>query len=137
MQTRHHAASFAAAAFAAFAAAMPSFATDYYVAGTGNDGNDGLSDATPFATVDQAISAASAGDNIYVAPGTYSTTTQWGPNLTANLVGTGATRDEVVIESAGTHRTLRMAAGSMVTNVTVVGITVYTSNADKGGSRFP
>ena len=108
-------------------------AADYYVSSmTGNDTNDGLSTEAPFATIDKAIASATEGDNIYVSPGTYSTTTQWGPNLKARLVGTGATRDDVVIQSAGTYRTLRMAAGSMVTNVTIVG--EGTFQADKGGA---
>ena len=88
------------------------FAADYYVATTGNDSNDG-SAATPFATIDAAITNAVAGDIIYVAAGTYSTTTQWGPNLKAKLIGEGTSRDDVVIQSAGTYRTLRMAAGSL------------------------
>ena len=134
MQTRPSAASFAAAAFAAFAATVPARAANYYVSMTGNDGNDGSSAETPFATIDQAVACATAEDTIFVAPGDYETTTQWGPNLAARLVGTGETRDEVVIRSAGTYRTLRMAAGSWLENVTVIGITVHTSNADKGGA---
>ena len=116
-------------AFAATAAA-----TDYYVATGGNDGNDGLSVENAFATIDKAITTATASDTIYVSAGTYSTTTQWGPNLKARLIGMGATRDDVIIQSAGTYRTLRMADGSMVTNVTVVGVLTHTSNADKGGA---
>ena len=112
---------------------VTTLATDYYVATDGDDDNDGLSTLKPFLTVDKAITTADAnGHNIYVAPGTYSTTTQWGPNLKANLIGTGATRADVVIESAGTYRTLRMAVGSMVTNVTIVG--EGTWKADKGGA---
>ena len=78
------------AAFA-MAAASTAFAADYYVATTGDDtNNDGLSDQTPFATIDKAItSATNASDVIHVAEGTYSTTTQWGPNLKAKLVGEG------------------------------------------------
>ena len=109
-------------------------AADYYVATTGSDDNDGLSAEAPFATVDKAISSAtSTSDNIYVAAGTYSTTTQWGPNLKARLVGTGATRDDVVIESSGAYRTLRMDANSWLEKVTVVGCTDI-SKADKGGA---
>ena len=109
-------------------------ATDYYVASDG--AYDGAPDgATMYTAIDDAINAAtSASDNIYVEAGTYSTTTQWGPNLKARLIGMGATRDDVIIQSAGTYRTLRMADGSMVTNVTVVGILTHTSNADKGGA---
>lgn len=108
-------------------------ATDYYVGGeNASDDNAGTSAELPFATIDKAITTASSGDVIYVASGTYSTTTQYGPNLTAKLVGTGATRDDVVIQSAGTYRTLRMAAGSWVENVTIVG--EGTWQADKGGA---
>lgn len=108
------------------------FATDYYVATTGDDNNDGLSAEAPFATIDAAITNAVAGDIIYVAAGTYSTTTQWGPNLKAKLIGEGTSRDDVVIQSAGTYRTLRMAAGSWVEKVTIVG--EGTWQADKGGA---
>ena len=109
------------------------FATDYYVATTGDDENDGLSAATPFATIDAAITnATDASDVIHVASGTYSTTTQWGPNLKAKLVGDGTSRDDVVIQSAGTYRTLRMAAGSWLEKVTIVG--EGTWQADKGGA---
>ncbi|MBQ3341344.1 MAG: hypothetical protein IJG84_05575 [Kiritimatiellae bacterium] len=107
-------------------------AADYYVASDGT--YDGAPDgATTYTAIDDAISAAtSASDNIYVEAGTYSTTTQWGPNLKARLIGMGATRDDVVIQSAGTYRTLRMAAGSWVENVTIVG--EGTWQADKGGA---
>ena len=133
MQTRPSAASFAAAAFAAFAATVPAFAADYYVATTGDDNNDG-SAATPFATIDKAISTATeASDVIYVAPGPYSTSAQYGPNLKAKLIGTGTSRDDVVIASDGTYRTLRTAAGSWVENVTIVGNTDITK-VDKGGA---
>lgn len=107
-------------------------ATDYYVATTGSDSADG-SATTPFATIDKAIiTATSSDDVIHVAPGEYSTTTQWGPNLTVKLIGTGTSRDKVVIQSAGTYRTLRMAAGSWLENVTVVG--EGTWQADRGGA---
>ena len=110
-------------------------ATDYYVsaASDASDNNDGLSAESPFATIDKAItSAANASDVIHVAAGTYSTTTQYGPNLKAKLVGEGETPDDVVIQSAGTYRTLRMAADSWVENVTIVGEGTY--KADKGGA---
>ena len=111
---------------------LSALGTDYYVKPDGDDANDGLSSSMAFATVDKAITAATASaDVIHVAPGTYSTTTQYGPNLKSKLIGTGASRDEVVIESSGTYRTLRMAAGSWLENVTIVGEGTY--QADKGG----
>ncbi len=120
------------AAFMAVAlAAGLARATDYYVATTGSDDNNGTD--APFATIDCAVTNATAAtDVIHVAAGTYSTTTQWGPNLKAKLVGEGATRDDVVIQSSGTYRTLRMASGSWLENVTVVGEGTY--QADKGGA---
>ena len=111
---------------------LSAFGAEYYVSPNGDDANDGLSSAMAFLTIDKAITAATASsDIIHVAPGTYSTTTQYGPNLKAKLVGSGATRDAVVIQSAGTYRTLRMAADSWLENVTVVGEESY--KADKGG----
>ena len=45
------------------------FATDYYVAPSGNNDADGSAE-TPFATIDKAVSvAANASDVIHVAPG--------------------------------------------------------------------
>ena len=109
-------------------------ATDYYVGGeNASDENAGTSADAPFATIDTAVTAATENsDVIHVAAGTYSTTTQLGPNLKAKLIGMGATRDAVIIQSAGTYRTLRMAAGSWVENVTIVG--EGTWQADKGGA---
>ena len=123
------------AAFAV-ASATTAFATDYYVnADTtiASDENSGTSAEAPFATIDKAITAATAAsDVIHVAAGTYSTTAEWGPNLKAKLIGEGVTRDDVVIESAGTYRTLRMAADSWLEKVTIVGEGTY--KADKGGA---
>ena len=84
-------------------------------------------------TLDEVIGKAAKGDTVYVAPGTYQTSAQYGPNILCNLIGTGATRDAVVIQSGGTYRTLRMAAGSWLENVTVVGNTDITK-VDKGGA---
>ena len=115
------------------ALAASASAADYYVRAIGgDDSNDGSSEA-PFASIDKAISTANtSGDVIHVEPGTYATTTQWGPSLAAKLIGTGTSRDDVVIQSAGTYRTLRMAADSWLENVTVVG--VGDKKADKGGA---
>lgn len=118
-------------------------AADYYVSMTGNDDNDGLTSDTAYATIDKAvITATSSEDVIHVAAGTYQTglpdyvaqtdNAKWGPNLKAKLIGEGTTRGDVVLESHGEYRTLRMAAGSWVENVTIEG--EGTWQADKGGA---
>lgn len=105
---------------------------DYYVANDGSDDNDGLSAETPLLTIDKSISLAGPTTNIYVAPGAYQTTAQYGVNLTANLIGCGATRDDVIIRSPGEHRTLRTASTAFMTNLTIIGNTDW--KADKGGA---
>ncbi len=139
------------AAFAV-AASTAAFAADYYVATTGDDNNDGTSAEAPFATIDKAIiTATSSDDVIHVATGIYETAlpdyvtwdgtehsssddkvVTWGPKLRAKLIGTGDTRADVIIKSHGEYRTLRMAAGSWLENVTIVG--EGTWQADKGGA---
>ena len=108
-------------AFAAMACAVGAVsAAEFYVAADGQ--YDNLPEgAETSASLDAAIAAAtSAADAIYVEPGTYETTTQWGPQLKARLFGMGQTRDEVVIKpTADGHRALRMAADSWIENVTI------------------
>src|SRR5262245_26739014 len=52
------------------AAAVPARADDFYVAVDGNDANQGTM-AQPFATVERAQMAASAGDTVYIRGGVY------------------------------------------------------------------
>ena len=127
---------FAAVALA-FTAGVRVLAADYYVGGdNASDDNDGSSSA-PFATLDKAFATGGGtkGNNIYVRAGTYSTNQQYGYDLKANLIGDAATRDEVVIQSSGNYRTLRMNATDKptVTKVTIVGCTDI-SKVDKGGA---
>ncbi|MBR1807850.1 MAG: fibronectin type III domain-containing protein [Paludibacteraceae bacterium] len=50
---------------------LSAIATDRYVAASGSDSNDGLSWANAKASVKTAVSASSAGDNVYVGAGVY------------------------------------------------------------------
>jgi len=43
----------------------------YYVKTSGDDSKDGLSEANAFRTITKAVSVVSAGDTVYIAPGTY------------------------------------------------------------------
>lgn len=108
------------------------FAADYYVSPDGNDENDGLSAETPFRTVDHALSLAGPATNIYLASGTYETSTQYGPSLAGNLIGRGATRDDVILRPAGDNRTLRTTATAFVSNLTIIGNADW--KVDKGGA---
>lgn len=111
------------------------FATDYYVSPDGSDSdNDGLSAEAAFATVDKAISVAVAGDSIYVAAGTYTTTTRNAPEVKCALVGMGETRAAVVIQAGDTYRTLKTASTACITNVTIVGNTA--NKTANGGAVY-
>ena len=118
-----------------FTLALGAFAADYYVGGdNASDENDGSASA-PFATLDRAfgLGGAEKDNNIFVRPGSYVTDMQSGYDLKANLIGDAATRDEVVIRSAGRYRTLRMnASGPTITNVTIVGES--TQKAERGAA---
>ncbi|MBM7565786.1 carbohydrate-binding protein [Paenibacillus sacheonensis] len=46
-------------------------ASNYYVAPSGSDGNNGTSLGTPFKTIQKAASVAAAGDTVYIRGGTY------------------------------------------------------------------
>ena len=110
----------------------PLLAATYYVSTTGNDAAAGTSVDTAFLTVDKAISTAKAEDEIHVESGTYTTTTEWGPNLVCKLVGLGETRDDVIIQAGASYRTIRLAKTAVLTNVTIIGNT--KNAADKGGA---
>ena len=52
-------------------AAAPLHATEYFVATKGDDGSDGLSEGSAFATVTKGVAVLKAGDILTVLPGTY------------------------------------------------------------------
>ena len=56
------------------AAAGTAHAADYYVATTGSDTNAGTM-TTPFATLQRGVTAAAAGDTVFIRGGTYRITT--------------------------------------------------------------
>ncbi len=72
--------------------------TNYYVATTGDNANDGLSTATAKASISSAISAASSGDIIHIGAGTYVQTTTIPVNKSVTIQATGS----VTIQTGGT-----------------------------------
>ncbi len=107
-------------------------ATDYFVSTSGDDNDDGLTEGTAFATVDKAITTATeATDVIYVAKGTYTTSTKNAPEVKCTLVGMGTTRDEVIIQAGDTYRALKTSSTACITNLTIVGNTA-TKTANGG-----
>src|SRR6185312_7926843 len=62
------------AAMLVLAAASKARAAEYYVSPTGSDANAGTMDA-PFATLQKGVTAAAAGDTVWIRGGTYKVTT--------------------------------------------------------------
>lgn len=75
---------------------VPAFSITYYVSTTGNNSNDGLSWASAKRTVQAAVNAASHGDEIRVAQGTYNESITINRNvaLKGGFAGSGADPDE-------------------------------------------
>jgi len=100
----------------------------YYVATTGRDSNDGLSLSRPFATVAKAVSAARAGDTIYVRGGTYRIDSTIGPSRS----GTATNRitlmnyngEKVTLDGTGMKDGVKILRWSNVSYWTISGINV-------------
>jgi len=67
-------------------AAGNAMATNWYASPTGSDSNDGKSASTAKKSLDKIVTLVAAGDSIFVAPGTYSSTT----TVTITTSGTAA-----------------------------------------------
>ncbi|HEY0159189.1 MAG TPA: right-handed parallel beta-helix repeat-containing protein [Thermoanaerobaculia bacterium] len=90
-------------------------ATDYYVAKTGNDSNNGTSLSTPFLTIQRGVDALAAGDRLLVRAGTYNeTVTIWYKSGTSSapIYILPYNSEAVVIDGAGlTDQTAVVAIG--------------------------
>jgi len=99
----------------------------YYVSTTGNNGNNGLSPATAWATLEYAMTKVSAGDTVYVMAGTYVhdyiTSTKCGSAgnwITYTAYGDG----EVILDATGSTST--WAGALWLTNVKYVRFSGFT-----------
>lgn len=100
--------------------------TTWYVNGvSGNDSNNCMSSVTACKTIGHAISLASSGDSVRVAPARYT------ENLTIStslkIVGAGA--NATILDGGGVGRVLSISSG----NVTLSGFTIRNGEAAYGG----
>jgi hypothetical protein len=103
--------------------------TTWYVNGaSGNDGNNCTSSLTACKTIGHAISLASSGDSIRVAPATY--TENLTISVSLKIFGTGA--KATIIDGGGVGRVLNISNG----NVTLSGLAIRNGAAAYGGGIF-
>jgi hypothetical protein len=107
---------------------------DVYCTAIGNNTNNGTSPATPKLTLGAAITAAAAGDTIFIDTGTYSGTGNINLTVTkANLTFTGAGSLKTVFDnnlaSANTNLLLTITAN----NINISGISATEFNAVSAG----
>ena len=124
-----HSALCIAVEFAALcAASSTAFADTWYVATTGSGGNPGT-EAAPFASIADALSAAQDGDEILVAPGTYAASATI--NVNKGVTVSGASRFNTVVEASGTGFRLFSVnhADAVVRGLTIRGATCSSGGA--------
>ena len=112
----------------AVAALGAATADTWYVATIGDSGNPGT-EAAPFASIADALSAAQDGDEIRVAPGTYAISATI--NVNKGVTVSGASRFETVVEASGTGFRLFSVnhADAVVRGLTIRGATCGSGGA--------
>lgn len=104
------------------------FATNYYVANSGNDANAGTSTATAWATISKVNSSSfSAGDTIFFNRGDV-----WYETLT--VPSSGALGNPIVFTSYGTGKRPVIDGGELITSWTNLGSNIYSANLSVAGS---
>jgi hypothetical protein len=101
--------------------------TDWYVSTSGNDANIGTS-ACPFATIQHGVTAASSGNIVHVAAGTYDEHVIINTPLTL----TGADKATTFIDGTGTGNVVTITAN----NVIMTGFTVQNSDYTGPGTVY-
>src|SRR5207245_534493 len=103
--------------------------TTWYVDGmNGSDNNDCKSPQTACKTIGHAISLASSGDSIMVAPATYTETLII--SISLKLIGSGAST--TIIDGGGVDRVVRILPYGRL-QVTLSGVTIRNGNSSAGG----
>lgn len=109
--------------FLAFSLCIAANAATWYVSPTGTDGENSEGTAeNPFATLTNAITKASADDEIVLMKGTHSANVTIGKKLT--IRGETGNRDDVIVSPSSTDIVFKMNyAGSAISNLTIYGAT--------------
>lgn len=109
----------------------------WYVATTGDDSNDCLSEASPCRTIQAAIDRATTGGNIHIADGIYT------ERVHVNKDGLrifGAGEDATIIDAAGSGAALTIsyegAPGTGILDVLITKLTVQNGSADRGAGVY-
>lgn len=106
-----------------FSLCIAANAATWYVSPTGTDGENSEGTAeNPFATLTNAITKASADDEIVLMKGTHSANVTIGKKLT--IRGETGNRDDVIVSPSSTDIVFKMdCAGSAISNLTIYGAT--------------
>ena len=108
---------------------------DVYCTAVGNNSNNGTSPATPKLTLGAALTAAAAGDTIFIDTGTYSGTGNI--NLTvskANLTFTGAGSLKTIFDNNLASSNTNYLFNITATNINIKGISATEYNCATSGS---
>jgi len=116
---------------AAFILSGTSYAADIYVSTAGSDDNDGLSWATPKATIRNATLTASSGDSIWLAEGEYTGEDNRDISIEKNLTLTGQSTMGTVINCGHLSRAFTVSADAAFT---LRNLTVKNGNGYYGGA---
>ncbi|MGJ5642350.1 T9SS type A sorting domain-containing protein [Formosa sp. S-31] len=85
-----------------FITGLKVFATDYYVSAiNGNDANNGLSENTPFKTIQRAANLTNPGDTVYVMNGEY--TSSWGDTHVVYVTRAGSASNWITYTNYPNH----------------------------------
>lgn len=90
-------------------------ATDYYVNGSASSSGNGLSWDQAFQTIGQGETAAIDGDKVFIAPGTYTGTTNTGITIDHNITIQGSGEDQTIIDCQNSGRAFIIQSGKNVT----------------------
>lgn len=107
------------------------FAVDYYVSGTGDDANDGLTSATAFRTISHAMTLVATGDRIIVGAGTYDQASgETFPIDVADGVSIEGPGSSLAVVDSTSVGGITFSVGPLIDATTINGLTIQASMAN-------